>query len=81
MLKLLSALQRHYDKLLHVSITFMGIAWLAKWLPLYICVPVMLAAQVFKTWANYRADREYKPYGDWAANLSGYALVGIYLGI
>jgi len=81
LVKLLSALPRHYDKLLHISITFFGIVFFAKWLPIYICLPAMIVAQVFKTWANYRADKSYRPFGDWAANLGGYVLVGVYLGL
>jgi len=72
-------LKPHYDKLLHVSITFSGVIFLSKWMPIIIAVVLIAIAQVTKTWLNYRCDKSYRPVGDWLANLTGYLLIAVYM--
>ena len=71
-----------YDKLLHISITFMMLVFLDKFILMVVtarlwsivfAVTITLIMQIIKTLWNYSKDGSYSPYGDWLANLIGYA--------
>ena len=74
-------LQRYYDKLLHISITFMLLVWLDMLMSMVVtarsgsigfAVTVTLLMQIIRTAWNYSADSTYRPLGDWMANCIGY---------
>ena len=67
-----------YDKLLHISITFVLMCFLCVWLPWYIAVMIMAILQVAKIVWNYHEDYWYHPFWDVMANLGGYALFVLY---
>ena len=69
----------HYDKILHVTVTFILVMFLDRIFPLYDSILIVVFLQTFKTWMNYRVSKDYCFVGDWIANGIGYSLVGIYL--
>lgn len=75
----LRRLKQHYDKLLHVSVTFMMMALLCKMLPAHAALATTLMAQLAKTALNRVTDDTYKPWGDWLANAAGYAVYTMFL--
>jgi len=64
-------LKANYDKLLHISGTFIATLGLARWLPKEIALTITLTFCLAKTIWNYNNDRKYKPAGDWIANIAG----------
>jgi len=73
-------LHKNYDKLLHITCTFglMAYGVRTNLLPTGLIVTVVLSLQITKTIWNYTKDTTYKPYGDWLANMGGYALYTLY---
>jgi len=74
-------LNQHYDKLLHISITFMLLCFLHACLTLYLAVICVVLLQIAKVIWNYSADWFYHPAGDILANVIGFAVFGLYLGV
>ena len=79
MIEVYMKLKPHYDKLLHISITFMLMCFLHAWLHLGIAFLIMAILQVGKIVWNYYDDYTYRPAGDVLANLIGYAIFGLYI--
>ena len=72
-------LKQHYDKILHVTCTFMMLAFLTSFrLPGELVFGIVLMAQVIKTGWNFRRDVFYRWIGDWCANAGGYLSFGLY---
>ena len=71
-------LKEQYDKILHVTVTFTLMLFATIWLSIPIAVGIVFALQVIKTIRNGVLDKTYKLYGDWLANLGGYALYALY---
>lgn len=72
-------LKLHYDKLLHVTVTFTLMAFCLKWLSVSYSFLIMATLQGGKAWLNYRIKIGYKIWGDMAANAFGYLLVLLYV--
>jgi len=73
-------LQKNYDKLLHITCTFalMAFGVRTNLLSTGLVVTIVLSLQAAKTIWNYTKATTYKPYGDWVANMGGYALYVAY---
>jgi len=72
-------LKDHYDKLLHISITFLLMCFLCVWLPWWMATLIMANLQAGKVVWNYRQDYWYHWMGDMTANVIGYAIFALYV--
>lgn len=65
-------LKQHYDKLLHVTITFMLLMFATKWLSVWLSVGIVFTLQTVKVFRNKIIDKKYTCTGDLVANGIGY---------
>ena len=72
-------IKEYYDKLLHISCTFTGLMFLTRFWNIPASAGIMVGLQIIKTANNRRLDKKYKPCGDWAANIMGYAVYCVYM--
>jgi len=72
-------LNQHYDKLLHISCTFVAMCFLRVWLPWNVAIAMALFMQGGKVYWNYKADVLYRPAGDVLANVAGFGLYWLYV--
>jgi len=73
------ALKRHYDKLLHVTVTFVLMVFFMKWVSAFWAVWFVAILQGGKVDRNRSMSDTYKPWGDLLANGVGYMLVLAYI--
>lgn len=71
-------IKKHYDKLLHISITFGLMMFATTFLSIEKAVGTVFMLQVMRTLQNVTRDKAYRPWGDWLANSGGYLLYGLY---
>lgn len=71
-------LKKYYDKLLHITGSFMALIWLARMVPVLFALLIVVSLCVLKTIWNYKSDSAYKPYRDWIANFIGIGLWRLY---
>ena len=76
-----TTLKQHYDKLLHVLGTFTVMCFLCVWIPWNVAIAIVLFLQAGKAYWNFQADNLYHPAGDMLANVIGYGLYWLYVGI
>ena len=74
-------LKPHYCKLLHTLGTFTAMCFLCASLPWSTAVGIAILLQGFKVYRNYKADNLYHPAGDLLANVIGFGLYWLYVGI
>lgn len=75
-------MERYYDKLLHIFITFAVMLVLLEKVRLSVfpAVLVTLLLQTIKTAYNFATANRYRALSDWIANVAGYACVFLYIG-
>ena len=71
-------MKQYYDKLLHISITYMLVVIMAKFMDIGFAVAITFTLQCGKVVWNMR-DKNYTMLGDCAANCIGYAITWLYL--
>lgn len=80
-------LMPHYDKLLHVLVTFALMMFGMLWLQWRIVTLIVFVLQALKWVRNWNVQpmwvrfRDWLPASllDWLANLAGYGLVALYI--
>lgn len=72
-------LKAHYDKILHITVTFMLILYLERIISLPYALLLTFLLQGGKVIWNLTRTKNYRMVGDWVANIVGYALAAGYL--
>ncbi len=75
----MSWIQPHYDKILHVTVTFVLMVFCMKLTTFQYSITIVFILQLVKAWLNYRTNVDYSCSGDMVANACGYLLTGLHL--
>jgi len=70
--------EQHYDKLLHIAVTFTVLSFLLKFASMWQAISIMFLLQCLKVVSNKHQSPDYTMPGDWLANVGGYLVVLLY---